>query len=480
MRSSTSLLLIALTGFVFACEPPLEEADAITVSLDVADGKTPFGHMLGFSMPQDSTGTGFWDLADEDVTGIPDSLQDVALFSEHIQTQQLAYQMYLVGEIDSVEYASWMGRPSYDSTLVTPELVDQQISFALARTAHGRQVALFDTDNDEDFSDENVFVLPEDDPERAWGETVELLPEVAVTFEYYNGEDVVTVSTPVLLNPFVHLEAFKDGVIFGGLSYHTGTLSYAGQDYAWWAANIMNPGWFKDDFTRVWFEPFDRETASFPVRPEAQIQQRQLEMQDSTKSALPEGYFPPLPEPYEIGDEITMGEDTFRLAGINVSGTNLMLKRVGGDNVGLRTGMIAPAFEGPTLDSTTVRLADYRGKYVLIDFWGTWCGPCLGEIPFLLEAYEAYPRSTFDILAVANDEVEALRTFVEEEGLPWAQIVQQEKSASTREILRSYRITGYPTTFLLDPDGVIIAREGELRGEFLGKTLAKFLGAADG
>ena len=143
---------------------------------------------------------------------------------------------------------------------------------------------------------------------------------------------------------------------------------------------------------------------------------------------------------------------------------------------GTHLGDIAPDLEGPTLDDTTIRLSDYRGKHVLIDFWGTWCGPCIAEIPHLRKAYAAYPRELFDILAVANDDPVVLRAYVEQEGLPWTQILQQESDSTRRDILEAYRITGYPTTFLVDPNGVIVAREGELRSHSLAETLAKHIG----
>jgi peroxiredoxin len=143
----------------------------------------------------------------------------------------------------------------------------------------------------------------------------------------------------------------------------------------------------------------------------------------------------------------------------------------------VRVDQPAPAFEGTTLDSATIRLADYRGRYVLVDFWGTWCPPCLGEVPFLKQAYATYPRDRFDILAVSvNDHPDDLRAFIEREGLAWKQVVQHELDPDRRQIVEAYQITGYPSTFLIDPEGVIVARGAILRSHNLEKTLAKFVG----
>ncbi|MDZ4701136.1 MAG: TlpA disulfide reductase family protein [Rhodothermales bacterium] len=144
---------------------------------------------------------------------------------------------------------------------------------------------------------------------------------------------------------------------------------------------------------------------------------------------------------------------------------------------GPRVGRLAPDFTGETLDGSTVQLATYRGRYVLVDFWGTWCPPCLGEIPFLKLAYAAYPRDRFDILAISvNDHPDDLRAFIEREGLEWTQVVQHELDPTRRQIVDAYQITGYPSTFLIDPEGVIVARGAILRSHNLEKTLAKFVG----
>ncbi len=143
----------------------------------------------------------------------------------------------------------------------------------------------------------------------------------------------------------------------------------------------------------------------------------------------------------------------------------------------VRVGRLAPDFEGTTLDGGVARLSDYRGRFVLVDFWGTWCPPCLGEVPYLKAAYGAYSRRRFDILAIAtNDSPEELRAFIKREDLPWTQVLQHELDPTRRSILETYRITGYPSTFLIDPSGVVVARGAILRSSNLAVTLAKYVG----
>ena len=133
-------------------------------------------------------------------------------------------------------------------------------------------------------------------------------------------------------------------------------------------------------------------------------------------------------------------------------------------------GAVLPNFEGKTLDGAPISVLGFRDKYLLVDFWATWCGPCVGELPNVLAAYEKYHAKGFDVLAVSLDrDVTDLRKFVDEKKIPWAQIFE-----GAEDIAEKFGIEQIPTTFLLDRDGKIIARD--LRGDELTKKLDELLG----
>ncbi|MBX2819956.1 MAG: TlpA family protein disulfide reductase [Rhodothermaceae bacterium] len=475
MRCLSLLCALLMGVLAFGCQLMDQDTDVLKVELAVAEGDSPFGHYSSIVNPEDSSSTGFSARMRQPVTGLPDSLLDIRIFSEHMHYEQLRYQAYKTGVIDSTEFFDWAGA-DFDTSGFTPEFVDQEVYFAVGWTSDSVQVLLFDTNNNEDFSDEEVYQLPARDPDQSAREIFRSMPRVPVNVEMYNGVNIEEVPVPIVVNPAVPPSMASTGAVWFGSELHNrGTLSYKGQEYAWWATNLVYAGIFEDDYTRIWVEPYQKKETAFPEHAEAQVKRRQEQLQE-TSEAVPDGHYPPIPEPYKMGEVISLGEDSFRLTSIDRAGSLLVLDRVETENIGLRIGMIAPGFNAQTLEGKTLHLSDYYGKHVLIDFWGTWCSPCIEEIPYLQGAYDAYSRDQFDILAVANDNPDSVRVFVEKEQLRWTQIVQRQGNDSLSAVLEAYKITGYPTTFLIDPEGVIVAKEGELRGERLAETLRTYVG----
>lgn len=140
----------------------------------------------------------------------------------------------------------------------------------------------------------------------------------------------------------------------------------------------------------------------------------------------------------------------------------------------LKVGQLAPNFTQATPDGRPVSLADYRGKYVLVDFWASWCGPCRQENPNLTKAYHNYKDKNFDVLGVSLDEAKDRAKWVkavQDDHLPWTQVAElkgwQSKAAT------AYFIKAIPQNFLVDPTGKIIAMN--LRGEELPRALARLI-----
>lgn len=136
-------------------------------------------------------------------------------------------------------------------------------------------------------------------------------------------------------------------------------------------------------------------------------------------------------------------------------------------------GMEAPDLVGNTPEGQPYSLSKLRGKYVLVDFWASWCGPCRRENPNVKLMYEKYKGKGFDILGVSLDREEgAWKKAIEQDGLIWHHISDLKGWSS--EHARLYSVSSIPQTLLLDREGKIVQRN--LRGEQLGEKLKEIFG----
>jgi thiol-disulfide isomerase/thioredoxin len=138
--------------------------------------------------------------------------------------------------------------------------------------------------------------------------------------------------------------------------------------------------------------------------------------------------------------------------------------------VGLKPGQIAPPLEGKGLDGNSIRLSDYRGKVVVVDFWGPWCGPCVKAIPHELEMAERFKGQPFTFLSVANcHSREELVEFFQKTTLPWPNIFEILSGPLAQE----WHVDGFPTFIVIDGEGVIRHRSNG--GPGVESTIEKLL-----
>ena len=115
---------------------------------------------------------------------------------------------------------------------------------------------------------------------------------------------------------------------------------------------------------------------------------------------------------------------------------------------------LAPDFELPDLQGNPLKLSSLRGKYVVLDFWGSWCIWCIRGIPHMKEAYKKY-KDKMEILGIdCQDTEEKWKAAVEEHQLPWLQVRCPEDYLQT--LGQQYRIQGFPTKVIIDPEGRLV------------------------
>lgn len=138
----------------------------------------------------------------------------------------------------------------------------------------------------------------------------------------------------------------------------------------------------------------------------------------------------------------------------------------------VQIGQQAPDFSIASIDGKTIKLSDYKGKYVLIDFWASWCAPCRNENPNVVKAYQKFKNRNFTILGISLDKDKtAWQQAIKQDNLTWAHAGELADFEGATVLL--YQVEAIPASFLLDPNGKIIAKN--LRGEELDKFLDKTL-----
>jgi len=137
-------------------------------------------------------------------------------------------------------------------------------------------------------------------------------------------------------------------------------------------------------------------------------------------------------------------------------------------------GAIAPDFTQMTPENQPVKLSDFKGKYVLIDFWASWCGPCRAENPNVVKVYNQYKDNGFTVLGISLDNEkgrDAWLKAINKDQLTWTQV--SDLKGWYNEVAALYSVKAVPQNFLIDPNGKIIAKN--LRGEELAAKLKEII-----
>jgi peroxiredoxin len=145
-------------------------------------------------------------------------------------------------------------------------------------------------------------------------------------------------------------------------------------------------------------------------------------------------------------------------------------------NIRIRVGNKAPNFTIKDINGNSINLSDYKGKYLMIDFWATWCGPCMKEMPQLHKAYEKFSGDNFEVLSLSFDKspeaIDRMRDGSRFK-MPWEHAFVNNGFKS--DLAKTYEVSGIPKPILIDPNGIIVAVGGELRGANLELTLSRLI-----
>ncbi len=192
-----------------------------------------------------------------------------------------------------------------------------------------------------------------------------------------------------------------------------------------------------------------------------------------------DGRFDPKTEAFDAAKPFRLAGASYEVTAIDVRGLSLALRKSGKNTstitaADLKVGTDVLDFEARTMDGRTVHFPDdFRGKLVMLDFWATWCPPCVEEVPNIVAAYNQYHPNGFEILGVSLDQAnksQVVQQFMAQAGMTWAQIY--DGGFWKAEIAQLYNVNSIPHAILVDGNtGKIVAMGNELRGQGLQRSI---------
>ncbi|EKF55909.1 alkyl hydroperoxide reductase/ thiol specific antioxidant/ Mal allergen [Galbibacter marinus] len=423
--------IIALFNLLFIIILGCTDEKIIKLPLTTQEGYGAFQPAFGLINYYSNNENDPWKKTNLTVLGIPEDWTDVRIGHINTDIHQSVYQNFHLGNITMGHYKrlqnTWNWEP--DSLSLSKKPIACKIAFAYGKDRSGELTMIVDTNNNRDLSDDNAFapieIIPSVKPDYA---ALAKKGAVKVHYERMVNNEIVQLSTPLLI---AHIK--KNNIL------------------------VYN-------FAQFATTKLDNKTLAIQSNSFRDLAYHDPEILKIGK----DGNVVTKDEFLEIGNEV------FKNLGVNKNENVLILERMvlpKNQLYSTQIGFKAIKFSGKQFKKDiSISLDDLKGKYVLLDFWATWCAPCIEEIPTLRELYEKTSKSNFEIISIVGDSpIESLEQLIKKHSISWPQIISNDLNL----IKEKYHINGYPTTYLLNPEGEIIAKN--LRAKDLKDKIRKLI-----
>jgi thiol-disulfide isomerase/thioredoxin len=430
------LAILILSLFILAKAQAQTADSIIRLPLTYKVGFGPFPQTGGGIGWDDTSRTNPWYKTYLPVKGIPADWTDVKKGMLFFDIHQFVYQNYIAGNITHDRYlelqTAWNWKP--DTTQLSKKPITCYVYIVSGKNKEGKKMLLIDSQNKLDVSGETPFEPAKLTIKKPYQAQIEENLH-QVSHQRLQDGKIIAVTSPVLimgdsLQTWACIPQYATTVFTtGGKTFPLSVASnFVSDDLANASVTLLQGNPTTPNFSR-------------------------------TDSIIAKDEY------------ITIDHKVYQNKGVTADMLNLQPVTDTDNLYSTQLGYKAMLFSGKQFDTgKQISLADYKGKYVFVDFWGTWCGPCRAELPYLKKTYDSVDKSKVAFIGiVSDDDYNSLKPVLDKEGITWPHIL----SGGDNNITLLYNINMWPTNFLLDPQGRIVARN--LRGNMLATKLKELL-----
>lgn len=439
-----SAFLIALF-LIFSSVMAQEESDFVYVKLLPKLGEGPF--MMSFSRinPNQKGDHPFQ-------AGYPDPLDyqgEMEGFEEYLLIPNGVQYSFLNFKKGLTEESSWnsvLGMYGKDASVVN-EITDKDHRFFVriaVKKITEEAMQIWVDQNANDLVEASEIYHYEKNPEDTWETGIARFPIIPVSYEDVINGEIGTIELPLQLAPFMS----PGNILYAIKSFNQG---------------VLDDG--KGNLSEIFLS--NSFTSSFYVNSNVKVF-RAEEGEDWSASNVFDREF------LEFGEAIVLGGEKYLIHDVNKWGTELVIRKLGENEewIGTQKGAKAPAIVSKTLNEEPYDL--YNGKVTLLDFWGSWCGPCVAEVPLLRDVFDFFESDQFELVGLVFAQRNSVEKFIDNNNVKWKQVMHTYEGDEL-DYSKIYNISAYPTTFLVGKDNSVLIKNEGLRGFQLYKTLCKHL-----
>lgn len=352
-----------------------------------------------------------WSKTYSSLTGLPSNWENLNHNEIYFDYPQFVFQNVKQGNLPESQFEYVIGNKiELCSGVYSAKPIKCYVNIIYGKNPDRKLVCKIDTNNNLDFSDEDEIVVPDLGKDKF--DSLLLKHNRLVNYETIKDGVISKKVAPILV-------VKREGQLLGNIAIH-GAATFKG-----YKIEIRSSLFVTVDFTQL--------AISVTKMPTGKTQF------------------------YQQNEFVIVDGVTYHIRGVETKNQQLILREVPKDSVILngQVGFYAFPFQLPDFETRNqLTLDQYKGKYLFIDFWGSWCSPCRAELPRLKSVYREIDKDRIDFLGIAVESAESLAEYLKKDPSPWTQIQVDQNSA----VVKGYNIEAYPTNILINPQGKVIRK----------------------